>query len=63
MAVGWTLSERLFILLDDGRFFIYSLCGERIKEIKLFDQSQMDLISTGAATETGCIAYTRTGRV
>ena len=63
MAVGWTLSERLFVLLDDGRFFVFNLLGKLIKEIKLFSQSFTDLIATGVGFETGCVAYSRSGKL
>ena len=63
IAVGWTLSERLYVLLEDGRFFLFSLHGDQIAETKLFDQAFVDLVSTGISTESGCVCYTRTGRM
>ena len=32
-------------------------------ELKLFDQAFTDLVCCGAATENGCVAYTKTGRL
>ena len=61
--MGWTLSERLFILLEDGRLFVFSILGVLITVTKLFEQAFVDLVSHAIGTENGCIAYTRTGRV
>ena len=42
---------------------MFSLHGDRIAETKLFDQAFVDLVSTGISTESGCVCYTRTGRM
>ena len=61
--MGWTLSERLFVLFEDGRLFLFSILGTQVAEIKLIEQAFTDLVSLGIATESGCIAYTRSGRL
>ena len=61
--MGWTLSERFFILFEDGRLYVYSVRGAKMGELKLFDQAFTDLVCCGAATENGCVAYTKTGRL
>ena len=61
--MGWTLSERLFLLLEDGRFLLFSILGLKLAEHKLFDTAFTDLVCQGATMESGCIAYTRTGRM
>lgn len=62
-AFGWTVSEQLMLLLEDGRLFVFSIYGTRIAETHLFDQVFVDLVSFGLCTELGCIAATRTGRM
>ena len=62
-AFGWTVSEQLMLLLEDGRLFVFSIDGTRIAETHLFDQVFVDLVSFGLCTELGCIAATRTGRM
>lgn len=32
-------------------------------ELKLFDQAFTDIVCCGVATENGCVAYTKTGRL
>ena len=61
--MGWTLSERLFLLFEDGRMVIFTLMGDRVTELKLFEQAYTDLVVCGAPSECGCVAYTRTGRL
>lgn len=61
--MGWTLSERLFILFEDGRVCVYSIRGIKVGEVKLFDQAFTDLVCCGVATENGCVAYTKMGRL
>lgn len=63
MAMGWTLSERLFLLLEDGRFLLFSIFGLKLAELKLFETAFTDLVCQGTSMESGCIAYTRTGRM
>ena len=63
IVMGWTLSERFFILFEDGRLYVYSVRGAKQGELKLFDQAFTDLVCCGAATENGCVAYTKTGRL
>ena len=45
--MGWTLSERLFILFEDGRVCVYSIRGTKVGEVKLFDQAFTDLVCCG----------------
>lgn len=61
--MGWTLSERLCVLFEDGRLSVFSLLGDRLGDLKLFEQAFTDIVMCGAATESGCLAYTRTGRL
>lgn len=61
--MGWTLSERLFLLFEDGRLSVFSLMGDRLSDLKLFEQAFTDIVMCGTPTESGCLCYTRTGRM
>ena len=58
VVMGWTLSERLFLLFEDGRLSVFSLMGDRLSDLKLFEQAFTDIVMCGTPTESGRLCYT-----
>ena len=59
MSMGWTSTEKLFLLFEDGQFVIFSNMGELCSLNKLFKTALSDIVVHANTTEDGFIAITK----
>ena len=59
MSMGWTSTEKLFLLFEDGQFVIFSNMGELCSQNKLFKAALSDIVVHANTTDDGFIAFTK----
>ncbi|KAK8799712.1 hypothetical protein WA158_006260 [Blastocystis sp. Blastoise] len=63
LCLGWTISERLFCVYQDGTIVVYTMFGILISHTKVIEESLTDSILCAQPTENGVVVYTTQGKL
>ena len=54
--MGWTSTEKLFILFEDGKYVVFSNTGEVLSQSKIFTESLSDIVMSANNSDDGFVA-------
>ena len=61
--MGWTSTEKLFILFEDGKYVVFSNTGEILSQNKIFTESLSDIVLSANSSDDGFVAFTKNNKV
>ena len=61
--MGWTSTEKLFIVFEDGQYVVFSNTGEVLHQMKLFMETLSDVVFNANTTEDGFVAFSKNNHV
>ena len=61
--MGWTSTEKLFILFEDGKYVVFSNTGEVLSQSKIFTESLSDIVMSANNSDDGFVAFTKNNKV
>ena len=61
--MGWTSTEKLFIVFEDGQYVVFSNTGEVLHQMKLFKETLSDVVFNANTTEDGFVAFSMNNHV
>ena len=62
-AMGWTSTEKLFLLFQDGYYIIFSRKGELLCSQSIFVEKLVDAVIIANCTEDGFVAFSKNNNV
>lgn len=62
-VMGWTSTEKLFILFEDGKYVVFSNTGEVLSQNKIFTESLSDIVTSANNSDDGFVAFTKNNKV